>query len=273
MTIPFHDQDHARLWARRGFVIVPMLGDEDVSRLRAASTPADDIVRFPFSATIMSRDVDDRLRISRELQALLQPKIDAIVDGYRVCFGNYTFKPAAQTGGGVELHQDWSFVDEALGEPLGLWCPLVPVTPENGCLFVVPGSHRLTRHPRSVHARFHHPEIDSVLDRVLTPLAMRAGDAVLFSQRLFHTSPPNRSDRARPVACAVLAPRSSPCRCYYPDPANAGDLLVFEVDDDFYTRYRIGNRPDGEPVGTVRVAPERLSAEDLLHAVREADGP
>ena len=204
MTIGFRDEGLARAWERRGFVVVPLLEAGEVARLRTLCVPGGDIAAFPFSATIMSQDLEERLRVSRALQSVLKPTLDPLLEGYRVCFGNYAFKPAAQTSGQVELHQDWSFVDERTGEPLGLWCPLVDVTPENGCLFVVPGSHRLTHQPRSVYASLDHPEIADLLDAALTPLPMRAGDAILFSQRLFHTSPPNRSPSAAPgrVRCA-----------------------------------------------------------------------
>ena len=270
MTIRFRDPELTRTWEQRGFVIVPLLDHREVDGLRAGCVPASDIAGYPFSATIMSRDVAERRRISDGLRALLQPKVDGLLKNYRVCFGNYAFKPGGQTAGTVELHQDWSFVDENDGEPLGVWCPLVDVTPENGCLFVVPGSHRLTRQPRSVFERFDHPEIADLIDDVLMPLPMQAGEAVFFSQRLFHTSPPNRSAAPRPVACAVLAPDGNRYRCYYPDAAAPNRLLVFDVDDDFYTTYVVGSRPEGQPIGAVEIVPETLSRQELLAVGRQA---
>ena len=45
---------------------------------------------------------------------------------------------------------------------------------------------------------------------------------------------------------------------------------MFDVDDDFYTTYVVGSRPEGQPIGAVEIVPETLSREELLSVVRRA---
>ena len=80
------------------------------------------------------------------------------------------------------------------------WIALEEATPENGCLRVIPGSHRRTRDHASVQdARgFTNRVSDEELkgERMLD-VEMRCGDVLVFHDRLLHSSHPNRSGRDR----------------------------------------------------------------------------
>jgi ectoine hydroxylase-related dioxygenase (phytanoyl-CoA dioxygenase family) len=74
-----------------------------------------------------------------------------------------------------------------------------PSTPENGCLQVVPGSHRrgLMKHDREgkVFGLFLPGYFQAREDAVPVPLA--AGSAIFFGPLLIHGSDANRSDQDR----------------------------------------------------------------------------
>jgi hypothetical protein len=197
---------------------------------------------------------------------VLEPRIDAIANGYRYCFANFLVKTPRPASAGpgvgeVPLHQDICMIDESQFEALAVWCPLVDMDATNGCLAVVPGSHRFNDGPRGPRTPFPYRNLDPYFRPRDVP--MKAGSAIVYSPKLFHGSRPNRGRVARVAAGALLAPRDAPLRCYFPDQA-LQRMEVFEVDDLFYTRYAYQSRPEGVPrIGVVDYWYAPLTREQL----------
>lgn len=106
-------------------------------------------------------------------------------------------------GGVNPLHQDhpyWVRVADVASEVATAMLFLDDATLENGCLHVVPGSHRQGEWQRRTDGdRFAGNEIDPAAypDVTPVPLELEAGSVVLFGAFLVHQSAPNRSDRER----------------------------------------------------------------------------
>ncbi len=216
---------------------MPLLDAASVAALRMQFEHPPDLGAKAFAASIMSGDLLYRRRVSAAIAAMIGARVEELFCDYRIAFCNYAVKDAGMDGGTVELHQDWTFVDESRYESVGVWCPLIDVDPENGCLHVVAGSQQFGRGPRGLSNTW-----PAIREHLPQPLPMQAGEAVLFSQRLFHTSLPNRSHATRIAACAVLVPAES--RLWYVHALGDGELELFEVDDDFSLRHTIAARPD-----------------------------
>lgn len=266
----FHDPVLDADFERDGYAIVPGLLDaRDTAHLLDVFRASDDpIQRLPFASTLQSADLSFRAAIDREIKSVVWPKLQPLLNGYRYCFANFASKGpqpnVAETAGEVGLHQDIAFVDESRYEALGLWCPMTDVDEVNGCLLVVPGSQRLNPGPRGPGTGFPYHELLPLFRRKLRPLPMAAGTAVLFSQKLFHASQPNRSATTRVAVGGLFAPIDAQLYCYYPDPSSARRMEVFEIDDLFYTRYTYRSRPEGVPrVGAIRYWHSLLGAKDL----------
>lgn len=72
-------------------------------------------------------------------------------------------------------------------------------TPENGCLQIIPGTHKtVLQH----YAKEHRIDLDEELQARAVYVTMDAGDCLLFHSLLLHASEPNLSDRDRP-ACLM----------------------------------------------------------------------
>ena len=103
-------------------------------------------------------------------------------------------------------HQDESYYLES-GEAemrsdvrMSIWVPLQDVTAENGCLWVVPGSHRdgVASHREVGDGHCRRKIIRSgYADEHAVPLLLDAGDAVLFSGFLWHHSRGNKTEQIR----------------------------------------------------------------------------
>jgi ectoine hydroxylase-related dioxygenase (phytanoyl-CoA dioxygenase family) len=98
---------------------------------------------------------------------------------------------------GTPWHQDWHYW---LGsEKLSVWIALDDATPDNGCLKVIPGSHkRQFTNQRHETASFSNRIDDAQLEGLpVVDAIMRRGDALFFSDRTVHGSYPNGNGQPR----------------------------------------------------------------------------
>ena len=201
-----------------------------------------------WSASMFSPDLDYRAAVDRAITEVLAPRAAPLLPKFRFCFCNFLVKEPQQAEGGVvQIHQDPTFVDEARFASIGLWVPLVDTDATNGGIAVLPGSHRWNNGPRSYGGWSPYLDLSARLLERARPVPIRAGSALVFSQKLFHGSPANRGGATRITAAALLVSNDAPLRCYHANPALPQKLEVFEVDDRFYTRYAYLTRPEGVP--------------------------
>lgn len=106
--------------------------------------------------------------------------------------------------GAVPWHQDKSYWPDANANPvITVWIPLVDSTHENGCLHLISGTHRsrAVAHgtERSTGTGYTELPAEFIEERKkeIVALPMTAGSAVLFNDRLVHSSTPNNSTSVR----------------------------------------------------------------------------
>jgi ectoine hydroxylase-related dioxygenase (phytanoyl-CoA dioxygenase family) len=106
--------------------------------------------------------------------------------------------------GAVPWHQDKSYWPDANSNPvITVWIPLVDSTHENGCLHLIPGTHkkRAVAHGQESYSGTSYLELPGEYierrKREIIALPMKAGSAVLFNDRLIHSSTPNNSNGVR----------------------------------------------------------------------------
>lgn len=105
-------------------------------------------------------------------------------------------------GGGeaVEWHQDWAFYPHTNDDLCAVGIMMDDMTPENGPLLVVPGSHKgpiLDHHQEGVFVgAVTDPAGDAAFAEAV-PLLGKAGDVSIHHVRTLHGSAINRSDRHR----------------------------------------------------------------------------
>ena len=112
----------------------------------------------------------------------------------------YIFKQPS-IGGEVTCHQDSTFLYTSPPSVVGLWFALEDATTENGCLWAIPGGHKLGLKSRFVRAnggtRFDiFDETPWPLER-LVPLEVKTGTLIVLNGLLPHLSRANRSSRSR----------------------------------------------------------------------------
>lgn len=105
-------------------------------------------------------------------------------------------------GGVTPWHQDAGVVNPEADETnlLTVWFPLMDAGVENGCLTVIPGSHRgeLLTHCPNYSNRFGLQIPENLFDiGDSMPVPVKKGGALLLTKKTVHASLPNVSDRIR----------------------------------------------------------------------------
>ncbi|MFT5090012.1 MAG: phytanoyl-CoA hydroxylase [Candidatus Latescibacterota bacterium] len=123
------------------------------------------------------------------IETLLGPNIDL--------FGSKFFPKLAGGGTSTHWHQDNYYFGTDSDQIISCGIYLQDTDAENGCLQVVPGSHRsgrLAEHERdpSTHGSWTHVD-----EQQAVMLPMPAGTVVLFSSNLLHGTADNTSTRTR----------------------------------------------------------------------------
>ncbi len=106
--------------------------------------------------------------------------------------------------GAAPWHQDCGVVNPEADETdmITVWFPLMDTDEENGCLQVVPGSHRgedmLTHCPggKDVQGNLLIPESEFEAGKAVA-VPLKKGDALFFTKYTVHSSFPNNSNRIR----------------------------------------------------------------------------
>lgn len=114
----------------------------------------------------------------------------------------YIFKQP-QIGGEVVMHQDATFLYTDPVTVVGHWFAMEDATVDNGCLWVIPGTHRSPlriRFVRESETDCHFETYDSapwLKEQGGIPLEVKKGALISFKGLLVHGSAPNKSDKSR----------------------------------------------------------------------------
>jgi phytanoyl-CoA hydroxylase len=170
------------------------LGDVDGVRRAAAGEPAERVVReylcihFPHKLSDLMRKTLAHPAIVDALTGLIGPNVKAMQS---MLFIKSEGKP------GQAWHQDELFIPTRDRSLTAAWIALDDATVENGCLWVLPGSHRRgVLYPDRDH---HNPQFDCEVEAFDFPyrdedavaVEVPAGSVVLFNGYLLHMSLPN----------------------------------------------------------------------------------
>lgn len=144
---------------------------------------------------------------------------------------------------GQALHQDQLFVRAQPGTSIAAWMALERADVANGCLRVVPGSHRLPllcQSEADISVSFTDVGSEVPDDLETTPVVMQAGDVLFFHGKLIHGSLPNTTtDRSRVALIGhyVTGDATRVADFYHP---------VLRMDG---SQFELGDSPGGGPCG------------------------
>jgi hypothetical protein len=99
----------------------------------------------------------------------------------------------------------------------------------------VTGSHRLVRNIETPRVPYYFLSYAAELKERATPVATKAGEALIFDTTVVHWSRANASNRLRPVAASLFVPEDSTVVFHWLDQASGGTRFEqFDMEDDGY---------------------------------------
>jgi phytanoyl-CoA hydroxylase len=103
---------------------------------------------------------------------------------------------------GQAAHQDYFYIRNEPNTLTAAWIAMEQVNEENGCLWVIPGSHKLGMLPHGAVKNLQEheawtDEVEGIDLQKEIPVILDQGDILLFDSLLIHSSTRNRSDRWR----------------------------------------------------------------------------
>ncbi|CAG9789164.1 unnamed protein product [Diatraea saccharalis] len=116
------------------------------------------------------------------------------------------FKPP-EKGAAYPMHQDYHYFPYKNNSMVAAFLHLDAANPENGGLFVYPGSHKLGPQEDigAKEGNFHYVNQKLFPIEKATPIVAKKGDVVIFSYLLVHGSSANTSQRPRRMLLMQLA--------------------------------------------------------------------
>lgn len=185
-----------KLFLKDGYVLLSnLLDSNDIASLMDVYREYQQEIAAPFHTTHFSKNITYKRAAHNAISKVVFKKIAPFLSNYQPLFGNFMVKnPDPNIA--LDIHTDWTYVDESTDTSLSIWVPLTDTNLQNGCLGVVKGSHQISnaiRGPLIRESSRNHNDLWA--SRFGSLLPMQAGDAILYHHGLLHFSPPIRAHK------------------------------------------------------------------------------
>jgi 2-oxoglutarate-dependent dioxygenase len=208
--------NEVRFYKEEGYLLLPGLLSEQ-NALAIAQEVIDIVVKvMGVAPEQLNRAREDQDKLRQTTQYLAGSKLDAMVNspslrsiagrlmgGDSTLYMPFTALKSGGGGGRFHFHQDNQYTRYSDGmHGINIWFALGEMTPENGCLQIVPRSHRKGTLEKGAGGDPASPIKTDPSDFLAVPsnflpVRMRAGDAVAFSRLTVHGSGPNTTNAPR----------------------------------------------------------------------------
>ena len=220
--------------------------------------------------SVYSRDLTYRKKIHEGVAQILKPVYEGLFTGYKSILNSYIVKVSGPDSE-FSLHQDSTSLDEMRYSCLSVWIPLQDTDLNNGCMCVVPHSHKMFSPYRSISFPQPFDGISDTVRKYLQPIEMKAGEILLFDNRLVHNSVVNASGQDRVVVMSGIFPaQAKMIRCYKDMSKTDSAIEIIEEEDDFLLTFEnffhdCTCRPEtGQSVGFVEWDISQMSEKEFL---------
>jgi ectoine hydroxylase-related dioxygenase (phytanoyl-CoA dioxygenase family) len=256
----------------RGFVVMPLLRESQIRGLRRLY---DEFINQASISDLYESSRHNSLETNQQINQAICAEIEATLkDSFDACqfFGGTFMVKSHQDSTVLPLHQDWSVVEENEYGTAFIWCPLQDVDAFNGGIFVLKGSHKYFNGIRSGSYPSNRYILPYELHHCTTNIPLKAGEAIIYFDRLFHGSHSNQSTGDRIVVTGRVVEREA--RLVYFHKRNEDEVDVYPADPAFYLSHidtlAKGRLPSGlSKLYTRAYRHEPVSDESLQSKIRE----
>lgn len=243
-NILFNDYDQEEL-INKGYIIKPFISSEECASLldkflqlnpndKFAPSGNENFTRSTIHTTFLDTNEDYKRKADELIREVFSSHIESLLNNYKILTGNFFVKPSGR--GKLDIHQNWSFLQDVNDTTLTVWCPLVDVNELNGTIQLVEGSHKITPNIVTPNCPPAYNGLEEIIvNNYSKPISLKAGDCLIFDDNIIHWSGKNKSSSPRYVVQILCIPIESKPVFYYLDPTTPEKgFEVLEMDKDFF---------------------------------------
>jgi hypothetical protein len=255
-----------------GYVVVPGLDETTVKGLCRSIYEE---IRFACPEKVNYNTGADltgsvRGRAFECIASAFAPVLDRYFQSYECIVGIlFVKRPSAVLAGQIQLHCDPTLLpDESRQRHINIWAPLIDVDEKNGALCLVPGAHKVFApvHSFSVPSQF--ARIADTVMEYGRCVPMKAGDALIFDNRMPHFSRQNLSSFDRPAAILSIVPSESEFISLFGGAGGEFPIEVYRQPSSWYENTEWINdreRPQtGTYLGRLNWTPHAMSQDEFV---------
>ncbi|MBP6730558.1 MAG: phytanoyl-CoA dioxygenase family protein [Chitinophagales bacterium] len=264
----FRDDALQEAFEKDGFVVVPFYTQQDIQELTDLYHrlhPQDEKGFFP---STFSKDKNYRATADIEIRRICERPMNEYLQDIKTMCGCFIVKaPGPESA--MCVHQDMTLVDESKFTGINIWVPLIDLTPTNGVLQILRGSHRMYPTYRGSTIPGIYDEISDQIMPYLETLYLKAGEAVFFDQSIIHYSGANLSNDVRIVTNTYFTHAEATFRTAYWKEDFGNKVELFDQPDTFMTDFEqfghnIHDRPKiGTSLGLVDYDFPKITGDQL----------
>ncbi len=251
--IVFNDAALQESFVSKGYVVLPnVVSVAELTMLKDAYMPFEKEISQPFHTSHFSADVDYKATVQQAIYATVYPHVKHFFNDYIPVFANLMIKQA-NSENFLQMHADWTYVDETKFRSVSVWIPFIDTTAANGCFGVIEHSHQFMNAIRGPGIQQNNFKRDRIWVKKYGKLVpVKAGDAIIFDHALLHFSLANRTTLSRPALNLSLVPREVPL-VHYCIPEGEQVIEKYIVNDEtFFLDYVNWQRPQrGTPIAYI----------------------
>lgn len=234
----FINEQYQSVIDKDGIIKIPFLNQTQIEEYTKFVTEKTPIVEMSSDYGLVAGVSFDSNRMKHELHHKIEETILPILNSYLTDFKSLIFTSLVKGTGKhskLDIHQDWSVVDEKHHHSWSLWIPLIDCTVDNGTLFVIKGSHKKLHNVRGGSIPSIFKDDTEELIKLMEPIEVKAGEALIFYQNICHFSPPNLTETPRITLISSLAPKNADIFQYYLKDEET--VEVYQMDDAFFMQF------------------------------------
>ncbi len=238
MQTPFSDNETGESFLANGFVNFELFNKEEVDFVLRIFQNANTNQRLNTSQfygvnySLGTLSATENREMMKPVEELLQKKFQKHFSGFEL-FGLVFITKPPHTNVSFVYHQDWNYTDESRFAFPTCWIPLCDVSPQNGCMSFVKGSHHLFPAYRSDSLESARVPFDEIPEELRADVSLKAGECVAFHQAVFHGSYPNLTDQSRTVLGVVVKPVETPITHYV---KKDNQILSYEMSKESFNK-------------------------------------
>ncbi len=265
----FLDEQEEKEITQKGFLIKPLLSKEDVNKCLDIFRESDKNINDEKYNTLEVDDYESRLKVHNEIKSVYKDQITKQLNGYRHLGYNFAAKKAYSKEH-FPMHVDNNHCSREMYRGLNVWIPLVDVNKNNGGLYIVPKTHNLPYTLNGIGMPFHFKRYKRYFLHKAHFVEMKAGDALMFDDRVVHGSLSNNTDEDRIAIITALIPEDAQFLLYMNYKGlQSNEMELFKANEDIFHRLKIGERPEGqESLGFFKFYTPKLSFFELRRLLK-----